>query len=73
VNKIKFWKSVICQILVCIIYKVFLEYVDLYLTSEWGRFYVGHPVELVLSTDGLNTEGEDILYVRMLAVTGTEQ
>jgi hypothetical protein len=25
-------------------YKVFLEYVDLYLSSEWGRFYVGHPV-----------------------------
>jgi hypothetical protein len=22
----------------------FLRYVDLYLTSEWGRFYVGHPV-----------------------------
>jgi hypothetical protein len=22
----------------------FLKYVDLYLTSEWGRFYVGHPV-----------------------------
>jgi hypothetical protein len=44
VNKIKFWKSVICHILVCTIYKVFLEYVDLYLTSEWGRFYVGHPV-----------------------------
>jgi hypothetical protein len=21
-----------------------LKYVDLYLTSEWGRFYVGHPV-----------------------------
>jgi hypothetical protein len=21
-----------------------LRYVDLYLTSEWGRFYVGHPV-----------------------------
>jgi hypothetical protein len=20
------------------------KYVDLYLTSEWGRFYVGHPV-----------------------------
>jgi hypothetical protein len=20
----------------------FLKYVDLYLTSEWGRFYVGH-------------------------------
>jgi hypothetical protein len=24
----------------------FLKYVDLYLTSECGRFYVGHPVEL---------------------------
>jgi hypothetical protein len=22
----------------------FLKYVDLYLMSEWGRFYVGHPV-----------------------------
>jgi hypothetical protein len=22
----------------------FLRYVDLYLTSEWGRFYVGHSV-----------------------------
>jgi hypothetical protein len=22
----------------------FLKYVDLYLTSEWGRFYVGHSV-----------------------------
>jgi hypothetical protein len=22
----------------------FLIYVGLYLTSEWGRFYVGHPV-----------------------------
>jgi hypothetical protein len=22
----------------------FLKYVDLYLTSEWVRFYVGHPV-----------------------------
>jgi hypothetical protein len=22
----------------------FLKYVDLYLTSEWGRFYVGQPV-----------------------------
>jgi hypothetical protein len=22
----------------------FLKYVDLYLTSEWDRFYVGHPV-----------------------------
>jgi hypothetical protein len=22
----------------------FLKYVGLYLTSEWGRFYVGHPV-----------------------------
>jgi hypothetical protein len=21
----------------------FLKYVDLYLTSEWVRFYVGHP------------------------------
>jgi hypothetical protein len=29
--------------------KVFLEYVDLYLTSEWGRFYVGHPVVSKLS------------------------
>jgi hypothetical protein len=44
VNKIKFRKSVICRILVCTIYKVFLEYVNLYLTSEWGQFYVGHPV-----------------------------
>jgi hypothetical protein len=24
----------------------FLKYVDLYLTSEWGRFYVGHSVDL---------------------------
>jgi hypothetical protein len=23
----------------------FLRYADLYLTSEWGRFYVGHSVE----------------------------
>jgi hypothetical protein len=23
----------------------FLKYVDLYLTSEWGRFYLGHSVE----------------------------
>jgi hypothetical protein len=22
----------------------FLRYEDLYFTSEWGRFYVGHPV-----------------------------
>jgi hypothetical protein len=22
----------------------FLKYIDLYLTSEWGRFYVGHSV-----------------------------
>jgi hypothetical protein len=22
----------------------FLKHVDLYLTSEWGRFYVGHAV-----------------------------
>jgi hypothetical protein len=22
----------------------FLKYVDLYLTSEWGRFYVGHSI-----------------------------
>jgi hypothetical protein len=22
----------------------FLKYVDLYLTSGWGRFYVGHPI-----------------------------
>jgi hypothetical protein len=22
----------------------FLKYVDLYLSSEWGRFYVGHSV-----------------------------
>jgi hypothetical protein len=22
----------------------FLKYVDFYLTSEWGQFYVGHPV-----------------------------
>jgi hypothetical protein len=22
----------------------FLKYVDLYLPSEWGRFYVGHSV-----------------------------
>jgi hypothetical protein len=47
VNKIKFWKSAICQILVRTIYKVFLEYVDLYLTSERGRFYVGHPVQCI--------------------------
>jgi hypothetical protein len=25
----------------------FLKYVDLYLTSEWGRFYVGHPIQRV--------------------------
>jgi hypothetical protein len=23
----------------------FLKYVDFYLTNEWGRFYVGHPVQ----------------------------
>jgi hypothetical protein len=23
----------------------FLRYVDLYLTNEWGRFYVGHSVQ----------------------------
>jgi hypothetical protein len=23
----------------------FLKYVDLYLTSEWGRFYMGHSVD----------------------------
>jgi hypothetical protein len=23
----------------------FLKYVDLYLTSEWGRFYLRHPVQ----------------------------
>jgi hypothetical protein len=28
----------------------FLRYVDLYLPSEWGRFYVGHSV--VLDTSG---------------------
>jgi hypothetical protein len=22
----------------------FLKYIDLYLMSEWGRIYVGHPV-----------------------------
>jgi hypothetical protein len=22
----------------------FLKYVDLYLTNEWGRFYIGHSV-----------------------------
>jgi hypothetical protein len=22
----------------------FLRYVDLYLTSQWGRFYIGHPI-----------------------------
>jgi hypothetical protein len=22
----------------------FLKYIDFNLTSEWGRFYVGHPV-----------------------------
>jgi hypothetical protein len=22
----------------------FLKYADLYLTSEWGRFYEGHPI-----------------------------
>jgi hypothetical protein len=22
-----------------------LKYVDLYLTSKWGGFYVGHPIE----------------------------
>jgi hypothetical protein len=26
----------------------FLEYVDFYLTSEWGRFYVGHSVYVAL-------------------------
>jgi hypothetical protein len=24
----------------------FLKYVYLHLTSEWGRFYVGHPVDV---------------------------
>jgi hypothetical protein len=23
----------------------FLRYIDLYLTSEWGRFCVGHPLQ----------------------------
>jgi hypothetical protein len=27
----------------------FLKYVDLYLTSEWGRFYVGHPVLVAIA------------------------
>jgi hypothetical protein len=22
----------------------FLRYIDLYLTNEWGRFYVGHSI-----------------------------
>jgi hypothetical protein len=26
----------------------FLKYVDLHLTREWGRFYVGHPVPISL-------------------------
>jgi hypothetical protein len=28
----------------------FLKYVDLYLMSEWDRFYVGHSVVLTVST-----------------------
>jgi hypothetical protein len=31
----------------------FLKYVDLYLKSEWGRFYVGHPVFPANSSLGL--------------------
>jgi hypothetical protein len=27
----------------------FLKYVDLYLTSKWGRFHVGHPTQTVTS------------------------
>jgi hypothetical protein len=26
-----------------------LKYVDLYLTCEWGRFYVGHPLQADIS------------------------
>jgi hypothetical protein len=26
----------------------FLKYIDLYLTSEWGRFYVGHPIYVIV-------------------------
>jgi hypothetical protein len=26
----------------------FLKYVDLYLMSEWDRFYMGHPVQLMM-------------------------
>jgi hypothetical protein len=29
----------------------FLKYVDLYLTSEWGRFYVGHPIDFPFESD----------------------
>jgi hypothetical protein len=29
----------------------FLKYVDLYVTSEWGRFYVGNPVCNTLRRD----------------------
>jgi hypothetical protein len=29
----------------------FLKYVDLYLTSERGRFYVGHPVVCVTKNE----------------------
>jgi hypothetical protein len=26
----------------------FLKYIHLYLASEWGRFYVGHPVQIMI-------------------------
>jgi hypothetical protein len=34
----------------------FLKYVDLYLTSEWGRFYVGHPILLIISCSKQKTK-----------------
>jgi sugar phosphate isomerase/epimerase len=33
----------------------FLKYVGFYLTSEWGRFYVGHPIELKRILEKLGT------------------
>jgi hypothetical protein len=42
----------------------FLKYVDLYLTSEWGRFYLGHSV---LADDKCNNTGRKIrLLIRNL-------
>jgi hypothetical protein len=44
----------------------FLRYVDLYLTSEWDRFYVGHPVlslSLVWILQNINWEWTVVSWV----------